>query len=298
MMISISVIVTFVIISPGKCSYYDDLMMQDLYKRLSNNYDTDELSYQKFPYYNQQIPLEDYSKDYYQMNENDRNNQIHMGSEDVLNNDAKEISSDDLSNINQNDIDNLDADIRGDSEYIRHGPSKWGFQYISGGAGEGEQKLTPDGKQPNVQEVKSDESLPFYCHPPNPCPRGYTAADGCDEGVEDTAEAQKNYIHNLMKTGQCTCDREHMFECPSDEDVDQHMDSLNSDDELDDIMSVLSHKNYPYNEEQDKQYVVAKKSPESDSYENLVDPAKISSGSHNGNDMILKRVAKKGFPGP
>ena len=45
---------------------------------------------------------------------------------------------------------------------------------LIGGAGEGKQHLSPEGDINNTQEVKSDESLPFYCHPPNPCPKGYT----------------------------------------------------------------------------------------------------------------------------
>ena len=45
---------------------------------------------------------------------------------------------------------------------------------VAGGAGEGKQHLKPDGQQENIQEVKTDEVLPFYCHPPNPCPKGKT----------------------------------------------------------------------------------------------------------------------------
>ena len=50
----------------------------------------------------------------------------------------------------------------------------WFTSYPPGGAGEGAQHLTPEGTQNNTQEVKSDETLPFYCHPPNPCPKGFT----------------------------------------------------------------------------------------------------------------------------
>ena len=53
-------------------------------------------------------------------------------------------------------------------------PAHFLFFRPTGGAGEGTQHLTPEGKQNNTQEVKSDEALPFYCHPPNPCPKGYT----------------------------------------------------------------------------------------------------------------------------
>lgn len=42
-----------------------------------------------------------------------------------------------------------------------------------GGAGEGRQHLSPGGEIPNKPEVKTDEELPSYCNPPNPCPLGY-----------------------------------------------------------------------------------------------------------------------------
>jgi len=277
-----SVFVCF-LLSTVKSSYYDDVLMHDLYKKLSDNFDLDALNYPE-------LPMSEYPKNYYPSNEQEADDEISLDEGDI---DLPKIPSEKLSSMNENDMNFIDPSIRGDLEYIGHGPSKWGFQYISGGAGEGEQELTPEGNQPNVQEVKSDESLPFYCYPPNPCPKGHTAeADGCDEGVVDTAEAQKKYIHNLMKTGQCTCDREHMFQCPSDEGNNQ-MDDINSDNDLDDLSYLLSSK-FPYNTDENKQYIMAKKSPESDSYENLVDPAKISSGIQNKYGVTLKRVAKKG----
>ncbi|KAJ8931326.1 hypothetical protein NQ314_015772 [Rhamnusium bicolor] len=45
--------------------------------------------------------------------------------------------------------------------------------YVSGGAGEGNQLLRPEGLK-NKQEVKTDSTLPAYCNPPNPCPVGYS----------------------------------------------------------------------------------------------------------------------------
>jgi hypothetical protein len=53
--------------------------------------------------------------------------------------------------------------------------------------------------------------LPAYCDPPNPCPLGYTAADGCIEGFENTSEFSRRY----QSTQNCICDTEHMFNCPS-----------------------------------------------------------------------------------
>ncbi|KAF6017491.1 hypothetical protein EB796_024207 [Bugula neritina] len=85
-----------------------------------------------------------------------------------------------------------------------------GFQYMSGGAGEGKQHLKPEGTVTNQQEVKTDATLPSYCRPPNPCPFGKTAADGCDENIPDTASFNKNYIQRQMLAGYCECDRDHM----------------------------------------------------------------------------------------
>lgn len=53
--------------------------------------------------------------------------------------------------------------------------SLWGNQYVTGGAGEGEERLQPLGTmQSHHRLVKTDASLPAYCKPPNPCPVGYT----------------------------------------------------------------------------------------------------------------------------
>jgi hypothetical protein len=52
--------------------------------------------------------------------------------------------------------------------------TKTGFYVLfSGGAGEGRQHLSPSGEIPNRPEVKTDEELPSYCNPPNPCPLGF-----------------------------------------------------------------------------------------------------------------------------
>lgn len=61
-----------------------------------------------------------------------------------------------------------------DQEYLEHS-SLWGYQHMQGGAGEGKQRLKPNGSVKNLQVVKSDAVLPAYCNPPNPCPYGYTS---------------------------------------------------------------------------------------------------------------------------
>lgn len=80
-----------------------------------------------------------------------------------------------------------------DQEHEMHSPFITGYKYVSGqlnvvkidhnnifmifvglgGAGEGRQHLSPSGDIPNKPEVKTDEELPSYCAPPNPCPLGY-----------------------------------------------------------------------------------------------------------------------------
>ena len=54
--------------------------------------------------------------------------------------------------------------------------------------------------------------MPAYCDPPNPCPNGYTAKDGCIEDFENTSDFSRNY----QARQNCLCDSEHMFNCPVD----------------------------------------------------------------------------------
>jgi len=107
------------------------------------------------------------------------------------------------------DYDTLDTMIR-DQEYLQHS-SLWGHQYVAGGAGEGKQRLKPDGSLKNIQEVKTDSVLPAYCNPPNPCPKGYTREDGCLESFVNTAAFSREY----QAAQECMCDTEHMFDCPT-----------------------------------------------------------------------------------
>lgn len=56
--------------------------------------------------------------------------------------------------------------------------------------------------------------LPAYCDPPNPCPIGYTAKDGCVslEDFENTSEFSREF----QSRQNCLCDSEHMFNCPAE----------------------------------------------------------------------------------
>merc|ERR1711874_850375 len=61
--------------------------------------------------------------------------------------------------------------------------------------------------------------LPAYCDPPNPCPKGYTAEDGCIEVEEFANEAE--FSRNYQAAQSCMCDSEHMFTCPQDNSFSQ-----------------------------------------------------------------------------
>ena len=88
--------------------------------------------------------------------------------------------------------------------------------------------------KPKISGDKSDNVLPAYCNPPNPCPIGYTGSsdrlilslclrldldgfylppgeDGCREEFENTASFSRNY----QASQDCMCDTEHMFDCPA-----------------------------------------------------------------------------------
>jgi len=110
-----------------------------------------------------------------------------------------------------------------DQEFLQHS-SLWGSQYVTGGAGEGKQRLNSENSYKNRQEIKTDATLPAYCNPPNPCPNGYTAENGCLEDFENTASFSRRY----QASQDCMCDSEHMFNCPSTQQSDNDpMEALN-----------------------------------------------------------------------
>ncbi|KAK3542400.1 hypothetical protein QTP86_025826, partial [Hemibagrus guttatus] len=71
---------------------------------------------------------------------------------------------------------------------------------IQGGAHEGLQHLGPYGNIPNIVAELTGDNVPKdfsqdhgYPDPPNPCPLGKTAADGCLENSPDTAEFSREF---------------------------------------------------------------------------------------------------------
>ncbi|XP_054910140.1 neuroendocrine protein 7B2 [Poeciliopsis prolifica] len=75
-----------------------------------------------------------------------------------------------------------------------------GPQSIQGGAHEGLQHLGPYGNIPNIVAELTGDNVPkdfsddhSYPDPPNPCPLGKTAGDGCLENAPDTAEFSREF---------------------------------------------------------------------------------------------------------
>lgn len=112
-------------------------------------------------------------------------------------------------------------------EYIDELLALAGHQYVQGGAGEGLQLLGPDGTFENIQVIKSDHAAPSYCDPPNPCPIGYTAQDGCLERFANSASFSREY----QAKQHCSCDNEHsLFNCAAGPG-DKSLNNDNNDQE-------------------------------------------------------------------
>ena len=60
--------------------------------------------------------------------------------------------------------------------------------------------------------LTTDLIITAYCDPPNPCPIGYTTADGCIEDFENSSEFSRGF----QSRQKCICDTEHMFDCPEE----------------------------------------------------------------------------------
>nr|CAG4639516.1 EOG090X0DEG [Daphnia magna] len=104
-----------------------------------------------------------------------------------------------------------------DQEYLKHSSlfsrQQEDDQPSSGGAPTGSLKIseTASTTSGSSSSGKSENVLPAYCNPPNPCPIGYTAEDGCLEEFENTAAFSREY----QAAQDCMCDTEHMFDCPA-----------------------------------------------------------------------------------
>lgn len=109
-------------------------------------------------------------------------------------------------NFENNQVADPNQHNPSEAELESHSSFVNGNQYVSGGAGEGIQHLKPDGAVDNKNEVKSDEDLPAYCNPPNPCPIGYTGED-CDR--TPFTQLDEDYSKMIQSQQNCMCDSDH-----------------------------------------------------------------------------------------
>ena len=165
--------------------------LQSIYPVRVNSQDRYDLLREFLTAKNSKYPSDDQEDD-------SDDDQLHDDIEDSYENSNKMI---DNKNTQESDEENEEDD---DDLLIKNDPRDQeseiyssllgGYQFVSGGAGEGQQHLKPDGGVQNKGEVKSDIFLPAYCNPPNPCPVGYKGED-CDRRPfsEFTAEYSKEF---------------------------------------------------------------------------------------------------------
>ncbi|XP_012271553.1 neuroendocrine protein 7B2 [Orussus abietinus] len=105
------------------------------------------------------------------------------------------------------DTHNPNPSIR-DQEYLQHS-SLWSHQRMeNGGMGQDRHRIQPGGLT-GIKDEKTENNLPAYCTPPNPCPIGYTSENNCIVNFENTAVFSRNY----QRAQDCMCDAEHMLDC-------------------------------------------------------------------------------------
>nr|CAG4646566.1 EOG090X0DEG [Macrothrix elegans] len=98
-----------------------------------------------------------------------------------------------------------------DQEYLKHSSLISLQQQEQGDSDKTSNEATAPVSSSSSSNSKTENVLPAYCNPPNPCPIGYTAEDGCLEEFENTAAFSREY----QAAQDCMCDTEHMFDCPA-----------------------------------------------------------------------------------
>ncbi|XP_015182892.1 PREDICTED: uncharacterized protein LOC107069795 [Polistes dominula] len=135
---------------------------------------------------------------------------------------AKEIPID-LPADYEADTFNPNPSIR-DQEYLQHS-TLWSHQHANDYyRGNDRHRIQAAGIKGGKDE-KTENALPAYCTPPNPCPIGYTSENNCLTEFENTATFSRHY----QSLQDCMCDTEHMADCPSNSNGLPGMRISNSD---------------------------------------------------------------------
>ncbi|KAH9594824.1 hypothetical protein MS3_00008655 [Schistosoma haematobium] len=147
-------------------------------------------------------------------------------------------------NSNRNNINEVlnEPSLTERRNEIAYQNSLWGEHKVSGGSSETGQWIdyallgaeAQDTTANNLNlssELESShieskfDNLPAYCDPPNPCPLNYKSNDlptPCDQDIEDTIEFNRHWIIRKMQNGECSCDNEHMDNCPVESNENGH----------------------------------------------------------------------------
>ncbi|KAK2581883.1 hypothetical protein KPH14_002344 [Odynerus spinipes] len=110
------------------------------------------------------------------------------------------------------DYDNVDTfnpnpSIR-DQEYLQHS-TLWSHQHANDYYRGNDRHRIQAGGLKSGKDEKTENVLPAYCTPPNPCPIGYTSENNCLVDFENTASFSRHY----QSLQDCMCDTEHMAGC-------------------------------------------------------------------------------------
>lgn len=139
------------------------------------------------------------------------------------------------------DYDNVDSfnpnpSIR-DQEYLQHS-TLWSHQRPNGYyRGNDRHRI---GGSKNTKDEKTENALPAYCTPPNPCPIGYTSENNCLVEFENTAAFSRHY----QSVQDCMCDTEHMADCPSNSVSSSGLPGMRiSNSDFDQIVEEFQEKN-------------------------------------------------------
>ena len=110
--------------------------------------------------------------------------------------------------------------------------------------------------------------------------------DGCHEFIDDSAEAQQEWILKMQSRGMCACDEEHMFKCP-DTAVDNSDDYSSEQDELDEV----SDNSDDYSSEQDELDEVSDNSDDYSSEQDELDEVSDNSDDYSSEQDELDEVS-------
>lgn len=122
----------------------------------------------------------------------------------------KEIPIELPSDYDSIDTLNPNLSIR-DQEYLRHS-TLWSHQRMNDNDKVNDRYHVKPEILKAAKDEKTDNTLPAYCTPPNPCPVGYSIENNCIVDFENTADFSRDY----QSAQDCMCDREHMLSCPID----------------------------------------------------------------------------------